>query len=261
MAYSWIVAPALVGLFALFANIILGRQVLKRGVIFIDLAMAQIAALGVLIIQLSVGHADVPFSSKLLASWVLTVPAAILLSYLERKVDQHLEALIGLLYVLAACLAVLLVSHNPHGKEMISSLLNGRLLWSSPSDVLPVFCVAAALFAIQVWRGSWLAGRGFYILFAIAIPPLVMSLGVYLEFACLIIPALSVAALNNRTMWLGAIVVGMVGGVGGFYTSLIWDFPVGPCVVLSMAVSGLLYSVILSGVSKKVASVASTPNS
>ncbi|MGR6839562.1 metal ABC transporter permease [Aliivibrio wodanis] len=251
MEYSWTVAPILVGLFSLCANIILGRQVLKRGVIFIDLAMAQIAALGVLIVQLSVGHADVAFSSKLLASWMLTVPAAILLSSLERKIHQHLEALIGLLYVLAACLAVLLVSHNPHGKEMISSLLNGRLLWSSLSDVVPVFCVAVILVAIQILRDNWLTGRSFYILFAIAIPPLVMSLGVYLEFACLIIPALSVVTMNNRAMWLGAIGVGMVGGVGGFYTSLIWDYPVGPCVVLSMAVAGLVYRMILSVMYKK----------
>lgn len=245
MEYSWLIAPVLVGLCALVANIILGRQVLKRGVIFIDLAMAQIAALGVLAVELSVGHTSVALSSKLLASWLLTVPAALLLSSLERRVNQHLEALIGLLYVLAACLAVLLVSHNPHGKEMIASLINGRLLWSGFGDVIPVLTVALALVAIQIWRDNWLSGRSFYILFAIAVPPLVMSLGVYLEFASLIIPALAVVKLNHRPMWLGAVTVGMVGGIGGFYASLIFDYPVGPCVVLCMAATGFVYAIMV----------------
>ncbi|KJY80372.1 metal ABC transporter permease [Vibrio nigripulchritudo] len=244
MAYSWIVAPALVGLFALFANIILGRQVLQRGVIFIDLAMAQTAALGVLFVELSAGHAGVDFTTKLLASWLLTVPAALLLSWLEDKVKHHLEALIGLLYVLAACAAVIMVSHNPHGKEMISGLLNGRLLWSTPSDILPVFCVAFILANIQIWRPGWLAGRGFYVLFALAIPALVISLGVYLEFACLIIPALAVIMSGSRRIWLSALAIGVIGGVGGFYASLLWDYPIGPSVVLAMAATGFVYLLV-----------------
>ncbi|KAB0300250.1 zinc ABC transporter permease [Vibrio fortis] len=242
MEYSWLLAPVLVGLCALVANIILGRQVLKRGVIFIDLAMAQIAALGVLTVELSVGHASASLESKLFASWGLTLPAAFLLSYLERKVKRHLEALIGLLYVLAACLAILLVSHNPHGKEMIASLLNGRLLWSGLSDVIPVLVVAMALVVIQTWCSRWLSGHGFYLLFAIAVPPLVMSLGVYLEFASLIIPALAVVRESGFRMWFGAVSVGVIGGIGGFYASLIFDYPVGPFVVLGMAITGLIFA-------------------
>ena len=244
MAVSWVVAPILVGVFALLANVILGRQVLKRGVIFIDLAMAQVAALGVLLVELNTVHSEVGVGIKLLASWCLTLPAAVLLRWLESRVSQYLEALIGVLYVLAACTAVILVSHNPHGKEMISALLNGRLLWSVPSDIFPVFLVAAVLACIQYWRPCWLSNRSFYLLFALAIPPLVMSLGVYLEFACLIIPALAVAMCGHRFMWLSAVSIGVVGGVGGFYASLLFDYPVGPCVVLSMALVGLIYKLV-----------------
>lgn len=123
-----------------------------------------------------------------------------------------MEALIGLLYVLAACLAILLVSHNPHGKEMIASLLNDRLLWSGLRDVIPVLVVAMALVVIQTWCSRWLSGHGFYLLFAIAVPPLVMSLGVYLEFASLIIPALAVVRESCFRMWFGAVSVGVIGG-------------------------------------------------
>lgn len=242
MSHAWMLTPALVGACALVANVILGRQVLKRGVIFIDLAMAQIAALGVLWIELNAGHDSVGLWNKILASWALTLPAALLLSGLEHRVKQHLEAIIGLLYVTAACAAVVLVSSNPHGKELISALLNGRLLWSSAEDIWPVALVSMGLVLVQIWRPMWLAGRGFYLLFALAIPPLVISLGVYLEFASLIIPALVVAMWPTRSPWLVALSLGITGGIAGFVASLFWDYPIGPSVVLAMVVAGLVIS-------------------
>ncbi|WP_282177757.1 metal ABC transporter permease [Vibrio nereis] len=242
MSYAWMLTPALVGMLTLVANVILGRQVLKRGVIFIDLAMAQIAALGVLWVELQAGHTTVGLWHKILASWVVTLPAALLLGSLERLVKQHLEAIIGLLYVTAACAAVVLVSSNPHGKELITTLLNGRLLWSSSDDIWPVALVTVGLVLVQIWRPIWLRGQGFYLLFALAIPPLVISLGVYLEFASLIIPALVVAMWPTRHSWLVALSLGLTGGIAGFIASLFWDYPIGPSVVLAMVVTGLIIS-------------------
>ncbi len=238
--YLWLIPPVIIGFLALWSNVILGRQVLKRGVIFIDLAMAQIAALGVLYVEMASGHAQVSIWEKLAASWIMTLCAAGLLMFLERVVKQHLEAVIGLLYVLAACSGILMVSTQPHGKELIDALLNGRLLWAGTSDIFPVLAVALVLIVIQQWKAHWLDGRAFYLLFALAIPPLVINVGVYLEFAALIIPALALVYLPKNTNVLFAVLMGCIAGGFGFMASLWWDLPIGPIVVVAMALVALV---------------------
>ncbi|HDY8075761.1 TPA: zinc ABC transporter permease, partial [Vibrio vulnificus] len=80
--HIWLMTPVAIGLLALVSNIILGRQVLRRGVVFIDLAMAQISALAMIIVELYAGF-EASLLSKVLASYLLTLPVAGLLSYLE----------------------------------------------------------------------------------------------------------------------------------------------------------------------------------
>ncbi|RBM28728.1 metal ABC transporter permease [Vibrio tarriae] len=237
--YSWLIAPITIGLFALVSNIILGRQVLLRGVVFIDLAMAQVAALAMVLVELYSGLETNVFI-KLIASYLLTLPTALLLVYLERHLAAHLEALIGLLYVVAACLAVNLISTQAHGKELIDSLLNGRLLWADTRDIWPVVVVTIILCWVNWQKSAWLTGPAFYVLFALAIPPLVISLGVYLEFAALIMPALFALLFKPSQYWWAAFGIGLTGGAIGFFTSLWWDYPLGPSVVIAMASFGIL---------------------
>ncbi len=166
--HMWLMTPAAIGLLALVSNIILGRQVLRRGVVFIDLAMAQISALAMIIVELYAGF-DASLLSKVLASYLLTLPVAGLLSYLEHRAMPHLEAMIGLLYVIAACVSINVVSVQAHGKEMIDSLLGGRLLWTDITDVGLVFMVTLSLLWVQWQRRHWLEGAKFYLLFALAV--------------------------------------------------------------------------------------------
>ncbi|MCG6301980.1 hypothetical protein [Vibrio vulnificus] len=88
-AHFWLMTPVAIGLLALVSNIILGRQVLRRGVVFIDLAMAQISALAMIIVELYAGF-EASLLSKVLASYLLTLPVAVLLSYLEYRATPHL---------------------------------------------------------------------------------------------------------------------------------------------------------------------------
>ncbi|EOA6546942.1 metal ABC transporter permease [Vibrio vulnificus] len=232
--HIWLMTPVAIGLLALVSNIILGRQVLRRGVVFIDLAMAQISALAMIIVELYAGF-EASLLSKVLASYLLTLPVAGLLSYLEYRATPHLEAMIGLLYVIAACVSINVVSVQAHGKELIDSLLGGRLLWTDITDVGLVLMVTLSLLWVQWLRSHWLEGAKFYLLFALAVPPLVINLGVYLEFAALILPALFALLFRNSLYWWAAISLGIVGGSAGFLMSLWGDYPVGPSIVLTMA--------------------------
>ncbi|EKO3659424.1 zinc ABC transporter permease [Vibrio metschnikovii] len=233
-AYGWMLAPLLIGFISLWINWILGRQVLERGVIFIDLAMAQMAAVGMLAMELWWPQYSSSLWWKMLAASLVTFSMAGLLCFFEGRIKTHLEAFIGLFYVLAACAAMLLVAQQPHGKESIESLLNGRLLWSQWQDVIPVLVIALAMLIVVRYRSCWLQGKAFYFLFAVAIPPLVINLGVYLEFASLIIPALAVCYLPWQRKTAIGLAIGYIAMIAGFAASLYWDWPIGPAVVFAM---------------------------
>lgn len=98
--------------------------------------------------------------------------------------------------------------------------------------------VTLSLLWVQWQRRHWLEGAKFYLLFALAVPPLVINLGVYLEFAALILPALFALLFRSSLYWWAAISLGIVGGSAGFLMSLWGDYPVGPSIVLAMAAVG-----------------------
>src|SRR5687768_15345298 len=123
-----IVGPALVaGLLIALVHAPLGLEVLRRNIIFIDLAIAQIAGLGVII-------ASVVWDEP--AWWVIQCAAlsfallsALAFRFVEQRLPQQQEAIIGCSFVLAASLALLLLSDRPHGGEEIQHLLSGQILF------------------------------------------------------------------------------------------------------------------------------------
>ncbi|MCE2595440.1 metal ABC transporter permease [Motilimonas cestriensis] len=239
--HIWLLAPLCCGALALVSNLILGRQVLKRGIIFIDLAMAQVSALGMLIItfywpDLANQYELVP----LLGACALALVVGSGIAWLEAKKVDNLEALIGIFYVLSACLAILLVSQAPHAHEHATSLLHGQLLWSSCGDVAALALLAGVLVSVRWFQPRWLDGVGFYCLFALSIPLLVQSLGVYLEFAMLVVPAVAATYCLPRWRDSMALMIGLLGLIAGFALSMWLDLPSGPAVVLMICVLALV---------------------
>src|SRR3546814_8694736 len=106
--------PLLAGLLVASTHVLLGRRVLERGIIFIDLTIAQVAALGVILA--GVGEDSGGIGTQIAAA-VAALVAAALLTWTEHKFRKLQEALIGSLYVLSACAAILALAHNPHGAE------------------------------------------------------------------------------------------------------------------------------------------------
>lgn len=143
--------PLAAGLLALASHVPLGRQVLRRGIVFIDLAIAQVAGLGVLAGQ-HLLH-DAPGALLPVAAAVAALLGAALVAWLGRAWPERQEALIGLLYVGAASLAVLLVSADPHGAQKLHALLSGDVLWASWPRLLPL-ALATVVFLLALDRKS-----------------------------------------------------------------------------------------------------------
>jgi zinc/manganese transport system permease protein len=240
-----ILAPAfLAGVIVLMTHIPLGREVLKRGIIFIDLAIAQIAGLGVIVAfqfgwEMHGIEAQVAaVTSALLGAWLLHL--------IEKKAGAHLEALIGVSFVLAATASLLLLANNPHGGEHIKELLVGQILWVSWSQVL--YAALVALIVVITWfrYKNKIGNIGFYILFAVSITSSVQLIGVYLVFTSLIVPALAASRYSEKPALILAFIVGVIGYLSGLVVSALFDLPSGAVIVWCLAISALLLPMLLS---------------
>ena len=231
-----ILLPAfLAGLLVLATHIPFGMRVLQRGVIFADLAVAQIAGLGVIIAEL-LGLLEQPVLVQIIAAGSALGGAA-LLAWIERRAPEVKEAFIGLTFVLAASIGILLLSRDVHAGEHLQDLLVGQILWVSDAQLLATALLTAALLVVWKLFRQRLGNLGFYALFALAITASVQLVGIYLVFASLIVPALATYRQPKRR-YLFAFAVGITGYALGLLASVWFDLPAGATIVCAMALSG-----------------------
>lgn len=236
-----ILGPAfLAGLLVLISHVPLGRQVLQRGIIFIDLAVAQAAATGALIATMTVDMESDWLQQACAATAALSMVTV--LHQLEKRWPEIQEPLIGASFVILACIAVLVTANDPHGGEHIHDLMAGQILWSSHQQLIWLgTATLISLSCMMLFKAPLLA---FYIPFAIAITAAVQVVGVYLVFASLIFPALSWRNASGAGAILFAVLTGATGYALGLLASLLFDLPSGPSVVLSLAICSLLAGII-----------------
>lgn len=239
-AVDWsIVGPALVaGLLVLSTHVPLGRQVLKRGIVFIDLAIAQIAGLGVMAAD-ALGWEPQGWGVQA-AAVSAALLGAVLLTWTERRWPDIQEALIGTLFVLASCVGILLLAGNPHGGEHLKDLLVGQILWVTPGQLWAMAGLSAAVLALWYGAGTRLGQAGFYLLFALAVTASVQLVGVYLVFSSLIMPALAVRHLPPRAALLAGWLTGGLGCLMGLCLSAMFDLPSGAVMVACLSLSCLV---------------------
>jgi zinc/manganese transport system permease protein len=229
-----ILVPAfLAGLLVTATHVPLGIQVLKRGIVFIDLAIAQIAALGIMGADL-LGWEPQGWAAQVAAISAAVAGAAIL-TWAEQRWPDVQEATIGVSFVLAASAAVLLLAGNPHGGEHLKDLLVGQILWVNVKTLLPVLLAYAAVLALWFGMGERMGRSGFYLLFACAVTVSVQLVGVYLVFASLIIPALATRYFSTRRL-AAAYLTSAAGYALGLALSSLFDLPSGAVIVWTMAV-------------------------
>ncbi len=241
-----ILLPALAaGVLVLSTHVLLGQQVLKRGIIFIDLAIAQVAALGAIVAHLNHNIEHLPFSNVWMPA-LFALAGAGFIAWLSKRMADELEAIIGCFYVLSAVAAMLLLSNDPHGAEVLKQLLSGQILWVSWSQLIWPACVSTFVLIVIFFKPKLLESSGFYILFAIVITLSVELVGVYLVFSTLILPALAVNKYETRYSLIAAYLVGLTGYILGLLLSATFDLPSGAAIVATLAVSAILFRLVLS---------------
>ena len=245
---AFLVAVCLVGIHTYF-----GIQVLARNVIFVDLALAQIAALGATV-AFMLGH---PAQSLATYGYSLsfTLLAAVLLAFTRAwatRVPQ--EALIGVIYVVAAAASIVLIDRAPQGAEHLKQILTGNILTSGLGEVVVIVPLYLAIALLHFVLRNRLAQSGslfwefvFYATFGMVVTSSVALAGVLLVFSFLIIPAaigVMFASTLPRQLAIGWI-AGVLTSAGGFAASFFFDLPTGAAVVCAfgaaLALAGLLY--------------------
>lgn len=225
----------LAGFLVLATHVPLGQLVLARGIVFIDIAIAQVAALGVI-----AGHALLGGETHGLPAQACAAAAALLaagfLAWTERRAGSAQEAVIGVVYVVAASAQIVLLGFDPHGAEHLKDLLVGQILWVTRAELLPVAALYALVLLALLWADLSRRRFLFYVVFALSITASVQLLGVLLVFASLIVPALAAsrAATKTRQLVVGY-VTGVLGYVLGLAVSAVTDAPTGAAIVCALA--------------------------
>jgi zinc/manganese transport system permease protein len=238
-AFDWsILGPALIaGLLVTATHVPLGTQVLSRGIVFIDLAIAQIAGCGVLLAD------RMGFEAEGIAVQVAALCAALggalLLTWTERIWPDVQEAVIGVVFVLAATGGILLLASNAHGSEHLRDLLVGQILWAQPARLWWTAGVYALVLATWFGAGHRIGRTGFYVLFALAVTVSVQLVGLYLVFTTLIVPPLATRRFG-RWRLASAWSVGAIGYALGLVVSTAFDLPTGAVIVWTLCVAGLI---------------------
>ena len=229
----------------------LGIHVVQRGIIFIDIAMAQMASLGICVAVLLRLDLESPATFGIALGFTL-IGAAIFSFTGKRESKVPQEAVIGIAYVVAAAAAVLLLSRAAEGDEEIKNMLVGNILLVTPTDVWKCFGLFALVgvfhFAFrkkfllvsfdreaafhQGWRVR-LWDFLFYASFGFVVTSFVRIAGVLLVFTYLIVPA--VCGINLAGSFRNRLLIGwalsLIGGVAGLFLSFHFDLPSGAAIV------------------------------
>jgi zinc/manganese transport system permease protein len=238
-----IIAPAFAaGVIVLLSHIPLGREVVKRGIIFIDLAIAQMAGFGIILAS-TLGFTTEGWQLQAIAL-CSAITGAMMISLLEKFSGEFQEALIGISFVLAATASLMLLANNPHGGEHLQDLLSGQILWVSWNQLLAPAGVSMVILLLWLFKRPLVQGKLFYLFFAVAITQSVQLIGVYLVFSSLIMPAIATARLTDKTAIITGLLIGIAAYGSGLMVSLLGDLPSGAVIVWTMLAAALLGKLI-----------------
>jgi zinc/manganese transport system permease protein len=237
--------PALVaGLLVTATHVPLGMQVLQRGIVFIDLAVAQIAGVGVILADF-LGWEPTGAAVQI-AALGSALACAMLLTWTERRWPAVQEAIIGVVFVVGSSVAILLLAKNPRGSENLRELLIGQILWVNASSLPLDALISAVVLALWIPFRERLGRIGFYALFALAVTVSVQLVGLYLVFATLVVPGLA-TYYDRRHRYLKSYSIGILGYAAGLLVSAVADLPSGAMIVCAMVVIGAVVAALGRG--------------
>lgn len=236
-----------------------GMHILQREIIFVDLSLAQLAALGITV-SLVLGWGEDTLAAQLVALLFIVFGALFfsLTSYQFPKLSQ--EAVIGIVYVIGASTTILLGHFSSHAAEHIQHTLNGSILWINWNEVgiiaIVSSCVGAVLWKYREWiqisstsndssispfqRTVW--NFVFYVLLGLVVAACIKTAGIFLVFALLIIPAVCGTLFFDSTLkqFIFGSALAIVASLTGLLLSFYSDFPTGPTIVCSFGIAFVL---------------------
>ena len=254
LSYPFVQLAILAALVLAGIHAYLGYHVVSRGVIFVDLSLAQASALGATVAFCVGIRGETPMY---IVSLLFTLAAALIIS-VARTRDERVpqEAFIGILYATATAVPLLLLSHHAEGAELVHHMIAGSLLTVTPRELVKIAVLYSALgvFFYRYRRrfdaisrdrdGAKAAGVNvvwwdflFYAAFSLVVTSSVAIAGVLLVFALLVIPpvtALLLTTHGGKRLALGW-AIGVVGALAGIAVSVAMDFPAGPTVISTLA--------------------------
>src|ERR1035437_2075756 len=249
----------------------LGMHVVRRGIIFIDIAMAQMASLGVCFAVMK--HMDLDSTVTFWISLGFTLLAAALFALTGKRTGEvPQEATIGIAYVVAAAASVILLSYSTEGDEQIKNMLIGNILLVTKEEILRTLALFAGVgvfhwlarkrFMLLSFAPAEAAASGmriklwdflFYATFGLVVTSFVQIVGVLLVFTYLIVPAVCGILTARRfgvRLAIG-VVLSLVGGVTGLMVSFYKDLPSGAAIVCVFGVLLVLAGIVSLFVKRK----------
>jgi zinc/manganese transport system permease protein len=244
-AFNFLLYPFLACLLLIGIHAYFGIHILERGIIFVDLALAQFIGIGIALSFL-LGH-----EKHVLLSLIFAMIGALILAFSKRAAKYvNIEAFIGVLYIFSVSAAILILDRSPHGLEEFKTIINGNIIWVTPEEILSTFIVYGLVGALHaVLRKQFFAltfeGKGsfwlellFFASFAVVLVKSVQIAGILQVFSFLVIPALIGRTFFREpfrvlmTGWL----LGVIVSIGGIFLSYKFDIPTAPVIVVSLSI-------------------------
>jgi zinc/manganese transport system permease protein len=241
LAYPFLACVLLVLIHAYF-----GIHILARGIIFVDLALAQFIGIGIAISFLFGDNESyiLPLTFAVLGAAVLAFS-----KWVSRYVN--VEAFIGVVYIFSVSAAILILDRSPHGLEEFKTILNGNIIWVTPHELRSTFVIYAAVGLLHFFlRRQFLAlsyeGKGTYVLellfflsFAMVLVKSVKLAGIMQVFSFLVLPALigRLFSLKPFQVLIIGWIIGVAASIVGILLSYFLDLPTGPVIVAGMALA------------------------
>lgn len=226
-----------------FIHAIFGLEIIKRGVVFTDLAIGQIAAIGMAV---SVGFMEGDYQTPMTLGFALF--GAVLITYATRRVE-HIEAFIGMLYALGASSIMILLASSPQGAELFQKLSATDILFTSQEEVyqaaLLYVCVALVMFIVYPKTTGLLRELTFFSMLALTVTSSVQLAGVLVVFALLVAPAFMALSQKRFTPLYLAWISGLVLSVVALVVSYYFDLPTGYSIIFFQSIAVVVFSLFI----------------
>jgi zinc/manganese transport system permease protein len=240
LLYPFLACLLLIGIHAYF-----GIHILERGIIFVDLALAQFIGIGLALSFLLGGERHI------VLSLVFAVTGAFILALSKRAATYvNIEAFIGVLYIFSVSAAILILDRSPHGLEEFKSIINGNIIWVTRDELLSTFILYGLVGALHVAlrrkffalsfesKGSFWLEFLFFASFAVVLVKSVRMAGILQVFSFLVIPALIGRLFFHKPSQVLLIgwLLGLFVSIIGIFLSYKFDLPTAPVIVVSLSI-------------------------